>query len=133
MSLPNQASISPVKRREKAEIFLQRFTKCKNQGNSILEIADKAKIEGDKLPKVTNSLAKSLNRWDSPAIDRMTTKVKVFEASGASASLPGWCEEAMDLSFGEMKRVKTLVSSKDSKEGRYGSIGDSLKENKIFI
>jgi len=48
----------------------------------------------------------------------MTTEVKVSEASGASASLPRWCEEAIDLGFGEMKRVKILVSSKDSKEGR---------------
>ena len=60
----------------------------------------------------------SLNSRDSPAISRMTTKVKVTDALGASASLPGWCEDVMDLDFGEMERVKTLVFSKDNKEER---------------
>jgi len=44
--------------------------------------------------------------------------VKVSIASGASASLPGQWKDVIDLSFEEMKRVKTLVFSKGSKEGR---------------
>jgi len=41
--------------------------------------------------------------------------VKVTIASGASASLPRY---AIDLGFGGMKRVKILVFSKGSMEGR---------------
>ena len=46
---------------------------------------------------------------------RVTTGVKASITLGVSASLPGWCEDAMDLSFGEMKRVKALAFS-NSKE-----------------
>ena len=129
--MPNQASISFTKKREKAETILQRFAKCENQGNSIPEIAGKAKIEGDKFSKVTNLLAEPLNSRDSPPIDWVTTRVKVSVASRASVSLPGY---AIDLDFGGMKRVKTLVFSKDSKEGRSGFYGRLIEEEKnIFL
>ena len=42
---------------------------------------------------------------------RVMTRVKASVTSGVSASLPGWCEDAMDFDFGEMKRVKALVFS----------------------
>ena len=132
MFLPNQASINLVRKLEKAEIFLQRFAICENQGNSIPKIAGKAKIEGDRLSKVTNSLAESLNSRDSPAIGRMTTKVKVSVASGASASLPGQWKDVMDLDFGEMKRVKTLVFQKVVRREDKVSMEDSLKKKKIL-
>ena len=130
MTSPNQASLSFARKLEKAKTFLQIFAKCEDQENSIPKIAGKAKIEGDKLPKVTNSLVESLNKRDSPAIDRITTRVKVSVASRASASLPGQYKDAMNLSFGEVKGVKTVVISKVSKEGRRGSVEDSLKREK---
>jgi len=118
MPSPNQASLSFARKLEKAKTFSQKLVKCEDQRNSIPEKAGKAKIEGDKLPKVTNSLVESLNSYNSPTIGQVTTGVKVFVASGASASLPGLCKDAMDLDFRGMKRVKTLVISKVSKEGR---------------
>jgi len=48
----------------------------------------------------------------------VTTIVKVSDASGALASLPGRCKDARNLDFGETKRVKVMVFSKDSKKGR---------------
>ena len=58
--------------------FFKRSAKCRDQENSILEIAGKAKeIKGDKLPKVTNLLVKSLNDRASPALGRVTTRVRV--------------------------------------------------------
>ena len=42
----------------------------------------------------------------------VTTKVKASIASGVSASLPGRCEDAMDLDFEEMKKLKALAFSK---------------------
>jgi len=59
-----------------------------------------------------------MNSQDSLVIGRVTTGVKVSVASGASASLPGQCKDVMNLDFGEMKRVKTLVFSKGNKEGK---------------
>jgi len=44
--------------------------------------------------------------------------VKVSVASGALASLSGQCKDVINLGFGEMKRVKTLLFSKGNKEGR---------------
>ena len=72
----------------------------------------------------------SLNNRDSPVIGRVITGVKVSVVLGASAPLPKQCKDAMDLGFEEMKRVKTLVFSKVSKEGREGSVEDSLKSEK---
>ena len=75
----------------------------------------------------------SLNSRSSTVISRVTTGVKVSVASGASASLPERCKDAMDLSFGEIKKVKTLVFLIVSKEGRLGSVEDSLKREKKYF
>ena len=47
MISPNQANLSFAKNIEKAKVFLQKFAKCEDQGNSIPEMAGKAKIEGE--------------------------------------------------------------------------------------
>jgi len=57
--------------------------------------------------------------------------VKTSIPSGVSASLPRQCEDAMDLSFGEMKRVKALAFS-NSKRGKRRSIAASLKKEKVI-
>jgi len=72
----------------------------------------------------------SLNSRDSPAMGWVTTGVKAFDASGVLASLPGQCAGAMNVDFGEMKRMKTLMFLKISKEGRKISAEDSLKKER---
>jgi len=57
---------------------------------------------------------------------RITTGVKASVTLRVSASLLGWCEDAMDLSFGEMKRVKALVFS--NSEEREETLCCSLAE-----
>ena len=68
----------------------------------------------------------SLNSRDSTVISRVTTRVKVSVASGASASLPERCKDAMDISFGEMKKVKALTfsNSEEGEETLYCSLAE---------
>jgi len=48
MSSPNQVRLSFTRKLKRTKAL------GKDQGKSITEIAGKAKIEGDKLPKITN-------------------------------------------------------------------------------
>ena len=74
----------------RAETLFWKSAKCKDQGNLIPEIAGKAKkIKGDKLPKVTSPLVKSLDDRDSPALGQVMTRVGVLTISETSVSFPG--------------------------------------------
>jgi len=57
--------------------------------------------------------------------------VKAFVTSGVSASLPGRCEDAMDLIFEEMKRVKVLgfSNSEEREERLYCSLLGERESN----
>jgi len=83
-------NISFARKLKRAETLLQGSAKCRDKGNSIPEIAGKViEIKGDKLPKVTNLLVKSLDDRASPALGQVTTRVRVPTTSGTSVSLLG--------------------------------------------
>jgi len=102
---------------KRAETLLQRSAKCRDQGNSIPEIAGKVKeIKGDKLPKVTNLLVKSLDDQALPALGRVTTRVRVLTTSGISVSLLGqWGDVINKL----LRKRKVCFSEKDYKSHIY--------------
>jgi len=55
MSLPNQASLNFVKKlKERLKPFPKIFQTQRVKGTQSLKLADKAKIEGDELLKITN-------------------------------------------------------------------------------
>ena len=61
-------------------------------------------------------------------MDRVTTGVKASVASRVSASLPGRCEYVMNISFGEMKKVKAQAFS--NSEEREETLCCSLAEER---
>ena len=64
MTSPDQTSIRFVRKHKRLKHFSKDSPNAKIKGIQP-EILGKAKIEGDKLPQVTNSLVESLNSRDS--------------------------------------------------------------------
>ena len=112
---------------KRLKTFLQKVTKCKDQVNSIPKIT-----EGDKLPKITNYLVESLNSRDSQVMGQVTTGVNASVASGASASLPGWWEDAMDLDLEKWKEWRPWCFQ-TQKKGRKMPCWSLTEKRKIFI